>query len=1407
MRGIKRFKEKLNSRSRRRMAVAAGTSCLVIATLLIMSMLSLNSMDAQARGYAFVENGNTSGTFWYGFTIPNEVKIWQQFTATPIVKSKGTSSTKTYNATYSDCYYKTEINVGYARDDTFKVNITDHKLNSTSSAWGEDLRSIDSTIKWNDSSNTECYFQWIYSNATDYKVTYYRVVEQGSAVGTDWGDKMFQYYLSNYDPGTGTSRGVELKKDSSAFVTNRDTCAREFKALADEFLITQNGFRAYTSGTEIPMTQNGKPIAGVEMVTIDARDLYYDVVRNGSSKRVDLDIMAYTSHNYVFNYGNAEPQVLDSPNVTTEGGYSVTTGISKDDNILLVNSYDGGIAQPQYYLSSSKLSNTSSISWNNYTTPFSPGGKNYLYVRNNYKNGMLSYMESAVTEYKITYMDSSSAFVVASPESGETIDVGKEITLAQNGAATDASIFYVVDANSAPTLTRVSYDRRKSLALDNHSGGGKYVKLNDTVYIKVNGIWYQSDNNALVQYKEPIVTGDDLRLINTIKIYALIEDSGKELGQFQTVQYSYNASEQTQTPQSTVSTSASNPTTVKMGSTIGLLCNTTGSKIFYTTDGSAPVIALESGTGKPVAGSANTKEYSDSEPLTVNEQIASYGKSFMVMAQAVTYREIDGKYYRIYQDSPVAKFTYTVAAQTPVEAVKSVPQTNSDSPTEVKIGSNIQLYSETEGVIIYYTLDGSEPSFNEETKEPAEGTYKYSGSTGITVEKSENSSLFTITAIAYKEGLAVSDISRLVFAYPGAVSSPYANPTSGAVEENTQVVLDTATEGATIYYEIAYGTNTPEAPTTKSRVFDATNPIKITQKTTIKAYAVKDSVESTVTTLTYTVSDKLSTPTPSVDTGAVVASGTVISLKADDGATIHYTLDGSDPKDLTNKKVQVGNQVIINGQAGTMIMLRTYSSKTGFTSSDTGTYSYSVSSYDGGIYADRESGSTVKNGDVIYLHTDMTEADIYYTVDGSAPTEDSHSGNSVTIHGEPGEQITIMAMAVADGSEKSNSFATFTYTIMNKLAAPTSSVPDQAIFIKESVVELKAESGRIYYTTDGSDPTTSSNLYKKSIVIEKAVTIKAIAVADDLEQSDISTFNYGFAEQVAAPIASYASGELEMGTKVAFTCATEGATIYYRTDGKDINLSRKNELEIYKEPITINQATNFKVIAVKDKMQDSSVLKVGYTVKEPVVIEAVEEEEVQNLSNQSNRLQSRRSFSDTESGPSYKDVILRNASYGAIVAAEEGTLPDQVQLIVESTNVTDAVDRRVKQVISESFGVVASYDITLLVNGEETQPDGTIEIGLPIPVEYENAMIYIVHVQEDGNVELFETRRSGGVAYAKVDHLSVFSITAPVEFDEEASSFPWLPIMYTLAVGLTGIGAWLIYKSKKQRREDGMQDV
>ena len=243
MHRIERLKEKMNMKSRRRMAVAAGTSCLIIAIVLLMNMLSFNSIDTQARGYAFVENGNTKGTFWYGFTIPNEVKIWQEFNVNVTVDSVKTATSKTYNSNAADNYYKTDLNVSYARGDNFSVKITDHKLKSSSNAWGEDLKSIDDSIIWKDSSNTDCYFTWNPSSPTTNKITYYRIVEQGQNVGKDWGNQLFLYYKDNYDPGPGSKHGIDYKKDPNAIVTNKDTLGRDFKNLADNFLKTQNGFK------------------------------------------------------------------------------------------------------------------------------------------------------------------------------------------------------------------------------------------------------------------------------------------------------------------------------------------------------------------------------------------------------------------------------------------------------------------------------------------------------------------------------------------------------------------------------------------------------------------------------------------------------------------------------------------------------------------------------------------------------------------------------------------------------------------------------------------------------------------------------------------------------------------------------------------------------------------------------------------------------------------------------------------------------------------------------------------------------------------------------------------------------------------------------------------------------------
>ena len=1102
---------------------------------------------------------------------------------------------------------------------------------------------------------------------------------------------------------------------------------------------------------------------------------------------------------------------LDTPtvsDVTTQSGAGVNGTLSQDERILLANtqSQRGSL---QYILSETQLDADAlgTASWTNYSGSVSLSSVNsnqtaYLYVRC-HTLGNNGYTDSDALEVRLGFLDSETAgTVTASPAGGASVDVGDSITLT---SSSDSSRILYVFASRMPTLTVLTAEERSSLGLDSQVTEDMGIAAADgQAYLKLNDIWYRCSDSSiqLTDSASLAVAADEsLRQDTVIVLYAMAIEEGHELGNFTSFRYYYGMNNQTAAPTSTIATSSDNVTEIQMGETIGLLCTTTGSRIFYTLDGSVPVIDA---SGSDLAPSGSTREYTSDSPIMVTEDFATYGRTFTITAQAVTYTSYNGGVYRVNEDSEVVRFTYQVSDQAAVETVTSIPATSADSPAEVEAGSSIQLYCNTDGVSIYYTLDGSEPVFDEDTGEVGENTYLYTN--GVTVPEPGDNTMFTITAVAYREGLATSALSRLVFRYPSAVSMPYATPTAGSVTENTEVTLQCSTEGAIIYYEIAYGDDTPADPTTESSVFDSENPFRITRRTTIKAFAVSRGMESAVATFTYDVSTKLATPTPSVDTGTTVPSGTRITLEADSGATIYYTLDGSDPKDPDNTKVLVGSSVVLSGEAGNMVVLRTYASRTGYSDSEVGTYSYNISSYDGGIYADVESGSTVRNGDVIHLNTDVSDAVIYYTTDGSTPTESSASGNAVTITGDPGENVIVMAIAIAEGTERSISSATFTYTIMDKLAAPSASVPDGAVFTSEGEVSLTAETGRIYYTTDGTDPTTASNLYRTPILVDESMTLKAIAVADDFEQSDVSTYTYGFADQVATPVANYASGELEVGTTVTFSCETEGATIYYRTDGVDPDPSRVQELEMYTGPIAVSRATTFKVIAVMDHMQDSRILTVGYTVREPEAVLEEEPEETQVITETSGRLQSRRSFSDTESGPSFSGIVLRNAVYGAVVSAEEEVLPENVQLQVERTQVTESVDNMVRQMISDNYGVVAGYDVTLLVDGEEVQPDGEIEIGLPIPVDYENSLIRVIHVQEDGSIEVFDTRRSGGVAYVVTDHLSVYAIAAPTDFQEQTGDFPWLPVIYTAAVVLIGTGVFVLYRSRKMKREGREQD-
>jgi len=140
-------------------------------------------------------------------------------------------------------------------------------------------------------------------------------------------------------------------------------------------------------------------------------------------------------------------------------------------------------------------------------------------------------------------------------------------------------------------------------------------------------------------------------------------------------------------------------------------------------------------------------------------------------------------------------------------------------------------------------------------------------------------------------------------------------------------------------------------------------------------------------------------------------------------------------------------------------------------------------------------------------------------------------------------------------------------------ARPTVNVTSGAVDSGTTVSLSSADGATIYYTTNGSTPSTSSTLYTDPITITQAVTIKAIAIKSGKSNTSVLTLTYTVKPQAASPTANVDSGAVDAGTLVSLNSADD-ASIYYTINGDTPSISST----LYNGPITITQGVPLKLL-------------------------------------------------------------------------------------------------------------------------------------------------------------------------------------------------------------------------------------
>lgn len=176
--------------------------------------------------------------------------------------------------------------------------------------------------------------------------------------------------------------------------------------------------------------------------------------------------------------------------------------------------------------------------------------------------------------------------------------------------------------------------------------------------------------------------------------------------------------------------------------------------------------------------------------------------------------------------------------------------------------------------------------------------------------------------------------------------------------------------------------------------------------------------------------------------------------------------------------------------------------------------------------------------------------------------------------------------------------------VLPTVATPTFAPVAGSYPVTQSVtISCSTPASNIFYTTDGTVPTTSSIHYTVPVSVSVSETLNAIATAVGFLQSAVGTAVYSIAvPQTATPTFAPVAGTYIGTQSVAISCSTPSSSIYFTTDGSAPTFPITGTTTLYTGSISVVASETLKAIGAASGFTNSAVASAAYVINAPVAV-------------------------------------------------------------------------------------------------------------------------------------------------------------------------------------------------------------